>query len=102
MGLTISTEDEASSLPGEDQEDDPSKSSNETVALEDTYRASAKEAANQNKKTKKARKRAALRTSITRDRLEGARCIACNRVVTPPTIDGFEEHDQVCPAGTVR
>lgn len=102
MGLLISTEEEASSRLEEDQEDDPSKLSDETFAVEEPCRAYSKEATNQSKKTKKARKRAAQRQSITRDRLEGARCIACNRVVTPPTIDGFEEHDQVCPAGMVR
>ncbi|KAJ8603272.1 hypothetical protein CTAYLR_006954 [Chrysophaeum taylorii] len=37
--------------------------------------------------------------AIPRERLEGATCIACNRAVSPPTIDGFEQHELECPAG---
>lgn len=51
-----------------------------------------------NKKVRRPRKGGSRRSSKP-TRVEGARCIACSRVVSPPTIEGFEEHSLLCPEG---
>jgi len=49
---------------------------------------------------KKKRRPRRAKVRVPRERLEGARCIACNRAVSPATLAAFEEHERFCPSGS--